>query len=128
MIVRRGEAAEPRLSVSVVPVGPWLTVELRGDLDLTTEPEFSEQVGQLIARQPGPRIALELSQLAFCDSSGLNALIRLWKRAAAAGGQLVLVRPTPRVVNVLVTTGLDRFLKICDALPEIEEGPTPEPV
>lgn len=128
MIVTPGEAAESRLSVSMVPVGPWLTVELRGDLDLTTEPEFSEQVGQLIAQQPGPRIALELSQLAFCDSSGLNALVRLWKRAAAVGGQLVLVRPRPQVVNVLVTTGLDRFLRVLDALPEIEDGPAPEPV
>ncbi|MFB4314850.1 STAS domain-containing protein [Actinomadura sp. 21ATH] len=71
----------------------------------------------MIDQRSEPRIALELAELVFCDSSGLNALVRLWKRAAAADGELVLVAPQARVTAALRRTGLDRFLRVCAAVP-----------
>jgi anti-sigma B factor antagonist len=91
-------------------------VRLRGELDLATAPDLEDQIGRLLASQFLPQIAVDASQLSFCDSSGLNVLIQLWKRAAAGGGQVV-VRPAPPVVNMLAITGLDRFLRIYDAPP-----------
>ncbi|TDC84027.1 hypothetical protein [Actinomadura sp. 7K507] len=65
-----GSSFVPRLSVRVASVGPWLTGELRGDLDVATAPASLDQVGLLIAQDTSPHIALEVSQVDFCDSSG----------------------------------------------------------
>lgn len=55
--------------------------------------------------------------MTFCDSVGLAAFVRLWKRAAAVGGELVLLRPHPRVADVLSMTGLDRHIRVRETLP-----------
>jgi anti-sigma B factor antagonist len=86
-----GSSSVRRLSVEFGAAGPWLTVALGGELDVVTVPALLDQVGLLIGQKTPPRIALELSQVSFCDSSGINAFIRLWKRAGAVGGELVLL-------------------------------------
>jgi anti-sigma B factor antagonist len=106
------------LDMSVEPAGPWLTVRLRGELDLNTAPMLNEQVDDLVARRSPPCIALEMSELTFCDSSGLNTLVRLWRRTTAQDGRLLLLRPPELVVRTLEITGLDRYLPISDALPD----------
>ncbi|MFB4320612.1 STAS domain-containing protein [Actinomadura sp. 21ATH] len=107
-----------KLGLGVEPVGAWWLVRLRGDLDVVTAPLLVERVGRLIEPHAATPVALETSQLLFCDSSGLNALVRLWKRAAAASGRLVLVQPTARLVDALAVTGLDRFLQVHGTLPD----------
>ncbi|MFF0526709.1 STAS domain-containing protein [Actinomadura nitritigenes] len=84
-----------KLQTRIGPRDAWLTVELHGELDLSTAPALTDEISSLIELQHPPYIALELSGLDFCDSSGLNAFIRLWKRINAAGGQLALLRPRP---------------------------------
>lgn len=124
-----GSSAAARLSVQVESAGPWLVVELRGELDVATAPALLDQVGLLIAQETPPRVALEVSQVDFCDSSGLNAFIRLWKRAAAGGGELVLLRARARLAEVLTRVGLDGYLRVLDALPVAPGvGPEPDPV
>ncbi|MFC6929017.1 STAS domain-containing protein [Actinomadura yumaensis] len=76
---------------------------------------------------------MELSQVAFCDSSGLNAFLRLWKRAKVVGGELVLVDPGPRLAELLIRTGVDAHVRVVDALSALvgvdpQAGPAaPEP-
>ncbi|MFD0854542.1 STAS domain-containing protein [Actinomadura adrarensis] len=106
------------LDISVEASGPWLTVRLRGELDLNTAPTLNEQVDDLVARRSPPRIALEMSEVTFCDSSGLNTLVRLWRRTTAKDGRLVLLRPPDLVVRTLEITGLDRYLPMSDTLPD----------
>lgn len=118
---------DPKLTVRPGPPGPWQTVQVRGELDLTNSEELRDQVSRLINRQAPPRLALDLSQLTFCDSSGLNALIQLWKQARATDTQLVLLRPTPRMTDLLNRTGLDRFLPSHDTLPDATGTPPADP-
>ncbi|MEU6749903.1 STAS domain-containing protein [Spirillospora sp. NPDC046719] len=107
----------PRLRVDVAAADSWLVIELQGELDIATVPAVVEQAETAIAMAGAPRLALDLSRVSFCDSSGINAFIRLWKRLRAAGGELALLRPHRRVATVLRRTGLDRVLRICEALP-----------
>jgi anti-sigma B factor antagonist len=107
------------LRTKIGPPDVWLTVELRGELDVATAPALMDEITSLIEPHHPPRVALELSGLDFCDSSGVNAFIRLWKRINAAGGQLALLRPRPRLAGVLRTTGVERYLFVGEALPEV---------
>ncbi|MER6817205.1 STAS domain-containing protein [Spirillospora sp. NPDC000708] len=103
------------LIVGVGLAGPWWVVELSGELDVTTAPAVIDQVAELVMTDR-TQVALELSQVTFCDSSGLNAFVRLWKHAQAAGGELVLVSPRPRVAELLARTRVDGYVRVVDVV------------
>jgi anti-sigma B factor antagonist len=69
---------------------PGLTV--RGDLDIATAPQFGQAVDALIeAGLDG--VIVDLTPTTFLDSSGARALMRISRKAAAAGVQLHVVAP-----------------------------------
>ncbi|KAB2347229.1 STAS domain-containing protein [Actinomadura rudentiformis] len=53
-------------------------------------------IADMARRQTPPLVAVDLSGLEFCDSSGLNALVRAWKQISTANGRLILLRPGAR--------------------------------
>ena len=106
------------LSVTLGLRGTWITVEVIGELDFATRSALDEQLEEVTAGRGSPHVALDLSHLSFCDSSGLNALIAARKRVHAAGGDLVLLNPRPRLTELLRITGLDRLFTVHDILPE----------
>jgi anti-anti-sigma factor len=85
-----------RLAVSSEADGGFLVVRLGGELDLAGVTELAAQIDELLAREPQP-LLLDLSDVSFCDSSGIAVLIRLANhfghirvRAAAAGVRRVI--------------------------------------
>lgn len=83
---------------------------LRGELDIGT----SEHLRQALAGYawPGSTVTLDLSELTFCDSTGLAALIAVHKAVTAASGRLVLAAPVSRVRHLFGITGLGRVFTI----------------
>src|SRR5688572_29559361 len=55
-------------------------------------------------------VALDLSAVTFCDSSGISALVRGHARASASAGRLRLSAASPQVTRVLEVSGLARML------------------
>jgi anti-sigma B factor antagonist len=85
------------------------TVSARGSIDLHSSDELREQLAQLV--DSGLReIVVDLTAVDFCDSSGLNVLVRAYKHARAQDATFTVTGAYGRVENVLRTTGLDRFL------------------
>ncbi|WP_301174832.1 STAS domain-containing protein [Actinomadura geliboluensis] len=111
-----------RLSAVVGVAGRWVTVELCGELDAVTARVLVDRVGRVIAQEVPPRVALLLSGVGFCDSSGINAFVQLSRRAQAAGGELVLVGPGSRLVEMLRWTGLEGPIRVFEVLAELPEG------
>ena len=93
-----------------------VTVSVAGELDIATESSLVDRVGAVIvagpAGEPVPELVLDLAELRFCDSAGINALIRLRKLADQDGWGFALVRPQPPVRRVLDLTGLLTFLNV----------------
>ena len=58
------------------------------------------------------KLVLDLSGIEFLDSAGLGALMILYGNMKVRGGQLRLVAPTARVVDVLKLTHTDSILRI----------------
>ncbi|GAA4811184.1 hypothetical protein GCM10023220_47620 [Streptomyces ziwulingensis] len=56
------------------------------------------------------RVVLDLSQVTFMDSSGINTLIGAHRSREAARGWLRLVNPTEPVLRVIELVGLDLLL------------------
>jgi len=57
-------------------------------------------------------IEIDLSQTSAVDSCGLGALVALHKTAAARGGVLRLINPTPPVQQILELTRMHRIFEI----------------
>ncbi|GAA0950357.1 STAS domain-containing protein [Actinocorallia libanotica] len=84
-------------------------VTARGSIDLhSSESLQSHLIGLL---DEGDRqIVVDLAAVDFCDSSGLNVLVRAYKHARVTDAALVVTGAQGRVENVLRTTGLDKYL------------------
>lgn len=98
------------LDVTVAERHPAVAVlAVVGELDLNNGPLLADAALEA-AGEGHPHVILELSQVPFCDSSGLNALIRLYRRLRAVRGSLTLAAVPPRLVRLLNMTGIDRLI------------------
>ncbi|MEU3465656.1 STAS domain-containing protein [Streptomyces sp. NPDC006733] len=96
--------------------GQTTAFTLAGDLDLHTAPVLYPTVGDALSNHS--TVILDLAGVTFCDSSGLNALIRLHRRAREAGSRLVLVAPPQQMLRLLSITGASRIFTLHDTLAE----------
>jgi anti-sigma B factor antagonist len=81
-----------------------------GEIDLYTSPGLRNALAA--AATLSPRIVIDLTEVAFLDSSGLGVLVRARSHARARHGSVVLVRPPSMVSKVLHATGLDELFTI----------------
>ncbi|MDX6744764.1 STAS domain-containing protein [Actinocorallia sp. A-T 12471] len=84
-------------------------VTARGSIDLHSSESLRGCLVELVD-SGHTEITLDLTAVDFCDSSGLNVLVRAYKHARAVNAVLTVTGAYGRVENVLRTTGLDRFL------------------
>jgi anti-anti-sigma factor len=81
-----------------------------GELDLGSAGALCARL-DAARRVPGTRILLDLSGVAFCDSTGLRALLGAVREVPAAACRMALVVPPESAVGRLLTlTGLWEFL------------------
>jgi anti-sigma B factor antagonist len=86
-------------------------VRLAGELDMSTAPQLREQLLRL-ASEGGAHVTLDMSELAFVDSTGLSVLITGLKSLRQEGGDMALRSPTPGTLRVLEITGLTEVFAI----------------
>lgn len=84
--------------------GP-VTVILRGELDLATATELEQAIDDVLA-SGHYRIRVDLSGLEFCDSVGLNGLVRARNRCRERGGNLEVINARDEVAEVISIAGL----------------------
>ena len=85
--------------------GRGVCLRLAGELALATAGELNSTIDRLVAE--GHReLLLDLTELTFCDSTGIAAFVRGDNLVAADGGWLRLTGATGRVDRVLQVTGL----------------------
>lgn len=79
-------------------------------IDAAVAIEFKDRMRELTDTAP-PRLLLDLSQVAFLDSSGLGAVVAAFKQAAPERA-LELAGLTPTVEKVLKLTRMDSVFTI----------------
>ncbi|MEV6691900.1 STAS domain-containing protein [Micromonospora sp. NPDC051196] len=96
--------------------GGLARLRLAGELDMSSAPELNEAIDQLAAAGQR-RLLVDLTDLTFCDSTGIAVFVRGDNRAAAQGGWLRVTGATGRVERVLKVTGLADVLGYSTADP-----------
>ncbi|HEV2075402.1 MAG TPA: STAS domain-containing protein [Thermoleophilaceae bacterium] len=92
-------------------------IELGGEVDLYTAPEFKERLVQLID-EGKTRLVVDLGKATFIDSTTLGVLVGAVKRLRPTGGSLALVCTDPNIVKIFEITGLDRVFPIHESQDE----------
>lgn len=87
-----------------------LVVTITGELDLTARPALTDQVTDEAEKRGVGRIAIDLAQVTFCDSSGLGALLDIRQAADDDDIAMVLRNVPPQVARLLDLTDADGWL------------------
>ncbi|MDF3293531.1 STAS domain-containing protein [Streptomyces silvisoli] len=97
----------PRAILTTARNGQVLVMRLAGELDMEGAGVFEEA-----PTENASALVLDLSRLDFCDSTGLNALLRLRLDAQGRGVPVHLAALTDRVARLLEITGADRIFPV----------------
>lgn len=89
------------------------SVSIAGRLTAAEAPSVRQHVLDVL-EQGDAKLVLDLSELTFCDSSGLSVLISALKAARARGGNVALAGLTPTIRALIELTRLQQVFEIFD--------------
>ena len=111
--------------------GDWAVLHVSGELDLVTSPVLRQRVHDVVA-EGRHSLVLDLSEVFFCDSSGVGVLIASRRLIRSCQGRLRLILPAQGAVDgshvnrVLGALGVRRLFDVhvdVDSATEDEAGP-----
>src|ERR1700730_1950053 len=95
----------------VLWIGQVAVVTLPVEIDVTNADTIGEELVAVL-NQSAALLVADMSKTNFCDSSGVSALVRAFRRADASGQAMRFVVSTPAVQRVLSITGVDRLVRV----------------
>ena len=95
--------------------GTLAVMTMPAEIDVANEREVGEVLNSLLGRQPSP-LVVDMSGTRFCDSAGIAALVRAWKRAQVLDVPLRVAAPAESVLRVLRVLGATSLLDIYPSL------------
>jgi anti-sigma B factor antagonist len=101
-------------------------VTLTGDLDVATAEALGERLASLV-NAGTTRIVVDVSDLAFCDASGIGTLVGAAVRAARHGGWLRIAAAGPLLRRIIEITRLTHTLPMYGTVEDALAGYTGGP-
>jgi anti-sigma B factor antagonist len=99
------------LSVSRQSVGGYPVVAVSGEVDVYSAPALKDSLTELL-QSGASTVVVDLSDVAFLDSTGLGALVEARAATTEAGGSLPIVCNHERILKLFTITGLDGVFTI----------------
>jgi anti-anti-sigma factor len=91
-------------SYKIATLGPCAVITMPGEIDVTNSEQAERALLAALGR-PAAILIIDMSETAFCDSAGVQAIVVAHRRAAAIGKQLRLVAPAVERILTLVGIG-----------------------
>ena len=108
-----GSAMEQLLTIRRSVVRNCLVVHVRGEIESMTAPRLSRAVGETLAEALGRLVVVDLTDVSFLDSAGLDALVRVTEEGEYRGDPLRLVVDEHRpVLRPIQLAGLEHRLAL----------------
>jgi anti-sigma B factor antagonist len=105
-------AEQGRLDVNLAAQASWATLAISGDLDIATAPVLVATAERAVEDRPSGELVVDLSGVGFCDSAGINALVRVRKISDQSGWVMRVTNPQMAVRRVLELTGVHTHLNL----------------
>ncbi|WP_369390028.1 STAS domain-containing protein [Streptomyces sp. CG1] len=115
-------------NVTGVEQGEWAVLRVSGELDLMTSPILRQRVHDVVA-EGHHSLVVDLSDVFFCDSSGVGVLVAARRLIRSCQGRLRLILPDrgaddgSHVNRVLGALGVRRLF---DVRPDLEAATADE--
>jgi anti-sigma B factor antagonist len=99
------------LKVTTRSQGDHTVISVAGEIDLYTAPKLQSELMTALTASP-TRLIVDMSQVDFCDSTGINVLLAAHRQARERGGELQLAGPGSATRKVLQVTGLESVFTV----------------
>ncbi|MBI2428335.1 MAG: STAS domain-containing protein [Ignavibacteriales bacterium] len=97
-----------------------LTIKER-KLDVSISPELKGEF-ILLCRPQVKSLIVDLTEVEFCDSSGLSALLIAERQMRQHGGQVKLVGVHKKVLSLLKISQLDKVFQLFDSVAKAQKN------
>ncbi|MFF8596291.1 STAS domain-containing protein [Streptomyces sp. NPDC015220] len=95
-----------------------VVLAVAGELDHHTAPDLTLAIQETAFSQDAP-VVIDLSDLAYCDSTGITVLITAYRRAGEARTRLALAGLSADLMRVFRIVGLDQIFTFH---PDVEDA------
>lgn len=102
----------PKFRIDETLEGTTRILEVHGELELATAPTLGQRIRRPLFWEGTEHVIVDLSDVAFLDSSGASALLLSVSHARALGRTLLFVCPEGDVMRRLKIYGLDSMLSV----------------
>jgi anti-anti-sigma factor len=82
---------------------------LRGEFDYSATRGVIDTAKSALADDSVRRLVVDLTDVTFIDSSGIGALVNIYRMSRATGAMAVLRDPTPATAAILKLTSVDQL-------------------
>ena len=82
-------------------------LSIRGSLDINSAPALAEEIDKVVATRPG-KVIVDLAGLDLIDSSGVAALVKLYKGVRGVGGAITIVGARDQPLAIFKLLRMDK--------------------
>ena len=104
----------PEFRIQTSESGARVEIAVHGELDLATAPRLDAELARVGALDGLELVVIDLRELAFLDSTGLESIMRFEATTRQAGVELAIVRGQRAVERLFAVMRLDQRLRIVD--------------
>lgn len=108
---KRRKAISVALTFSTNNDNDELTLKLGGQLDALSAPELMPTIDKMVSEK-SKLIVVELSDLELIDSSGVAAIVALYKRARSHGGKVKVTGARDQPLAIFKLLRMDKVFHI----------------
>jgi anti-sigma B factor antagonist len=84
---------------------------IRGSLDINSAPNLSEEIDRIVASKPA-KVVVDLSMLDLIDSSGVAALVKLYKGVRSSGGEVTISGARDQPLAIFKLLRMDKVFNL----------------
>ena len=87
------------------------TLTIRGSLDINSAPALNDEIDKIVPTRP-QKVVVDLAMLDLIDSSGVAALVKLYKGVRNGGGALMITGARDQPLAIFKLLRMDKFFNL----------------
>ncbi len=84
---------------------------IRGSLDINSAPPLAEEIDRIVAGKPA-KVTVDLAGLELIDSSGVAALVKLYKGVRGVGGTMQITGARDQPLAIFKLLRMDKVFNL----------------
>jgi anti-sigma B factor antagonist len=88
-----------------------IRLTIRGSLDINSAPALAEEIDKIVSTRPAT-VTVDLSSLDLIDSSGVAALVKLYKGVRSGGGAITIAGARDQPLAIFKLLRMDKVFNL----------------